>query len=123
MKPEIRRYVIELNKDYIKNKIGKEIDKLCEELKKCYTTIDKLNLNLEKANKERVKFIRAYCEKIGVIISQKEFNKLDTPCSPEKKGCGKEFYENRNPNKLICGEWWKCKECSECSPKATGEKE
>lgn len=73
MKPEIRRYIIELNKDYIKNKVGEAIDKLCEELKKCYSQIDELKLDVEKANKQRVKFARAYCEEIGIIISQKEY--------------------------------------------------
>ena len=75
MKPEIRRYVIELNKDYIKNKIGKEIDKLCEELKKCYSQINELKLDVKKANNQRTNLAKAYAESIGVIISQKEYIK------------------------------------------------
>lgn len=82
---KMNRLIIELNREYTKNKINKEIDKLYDEIKR--VSVENLELKKTNANiqKNKNKLAYAYARKIGVILTQKEYNRKFTIKTKEVK--------------------------------------
>ncbi len=71
----MNRLLVELNRKFTKNQINKEIDKLYNEIKK--VSLENFELKKTNANiqKEKNKLAYVYARKIGVILTQKEYNR------------------------------------------------
>lgn len=71
----MNRLIVELNREYTKSEINKQIDALYDDMKK----MSEENYELKKTNaslqKNKSKLAYAYARKIGVIVTQKEYNK------------------------------------------------
>lgn len=70
---------IETNREYTKKQINKIIDELYNDLKKMSLQRDNSEKELKKANEQKVILARAYAKKIGVILTQKQYNKKYDP--------------------------------------------
>ncbi len=71
----MHRLIIEINREYTKNEINKKIDELYNVIKKLSLENDNLKKSNESIQKEKAKFARAYAREIGLILTQKEYNK------------------------------------------------
>lgn len=71
----MNRLIIESNRELTKKKINEEIDKLYNEIRK----ISLENEDLKKCNSiietDKTRFAIAYAKKIGVILTQRQYNK------------------------------------------------
>jgi len=63
--------VLEINRNYIKKKINKNIDDLFNEIKNYNNLIKSKDKELKELNNKYVQMSRAYCKKMGVLISKK----------------------------------------------------
>ena len=71
----MNKLLIESTRTYIKHQISKEVDKLFDEIKKLSLENEDLKKTNAHKQKEINKLAYAYARKIGVILTQKEYNK------------------------------------------------
>ncbi len=71
----MNKLIIELNREYTKNQINKEIDKLYNEIKKMSLENEELKKTNAQIQKNKTKLAYAYARKIGVILIQKEYKR------------------------------------------------
>ena len=71
----MNRLIIEMNREFTKRQINEMIDKLYDEIKKLSVENEDIKVINAKIQKEKNKLAYAYARKIGVILTQKEFNR------------------------------------------------
>lgn len=71
----MNRLIVELNREYTKSEINKQIDALYDEIKKMSEENHELRKTNASIQKNKTKLAYAYAKKIGVILTQKEYNK------------------------------------------------
>ncbi len=64
-----------MNREFTKRQINEMIDKLYDEIKKLSVENEDIKVINAKIQKEKNKLAYAYARKIGVILTQKEFNR------------------------------------------------
>ena len=95
----MNRLIVEINREYTKNQINKVVDNLFDDLKKMSLKVDSLEKDKKRLEKNKTILARAYCRKIGVIVTQKEYIR-----ETKKNKC---FCGGDKDFKVIC------KECSQ----------
>ena len=74
----MNKLAIETNRNYAKKQINIIIDDLFNDLKKMSCKVDSLEKDKKRIRKNKVILAKAYARKIGVILTQKEYNKKFT---------------------------------------------
>ncbi len=71
----MNKLTIEINREYTKKQVNKIIDNLYNDLKKMSLKRDESEKELKRVNEKKVILAKAYAKKIGVILTQKQYNK------------------------------------------------
>ncbi|GAI11946.1 unnamed protein product [marine sediment metagenome] len=75
----MHKLVVESNREDVKKQVNKIIDNLFDDLKKMSYKIDALEKEKKRINENKVVLAKAYARKIGVILTQREYDKKFGP--------------------------------------------
>ena len=73
----MNKRTIGINKNYVKKLVITEIDKLFLEIGKMSDEIERLNSDKRRLEKSKSELANAYAREIGVIVTKREFKKLN----------------------------------------------
>lgn len=71
----MNKLVIEINRNNTKKEINKLIDKLYDEIKKLSVKQEEKEKIIKSIQKSKLNLAKAYSREIGVILTQKEFDR------------------------------------------------